>query len=349
MSPRTRILVIVGTAAAVAAGGTVALAVITSSDEGGKPKTETPLAGAPPLVLDLGVRVDPEAKAFRRAERLYSQKRRVPAGRIFERYDSPEAQVGAVLSAWPAPSNFRREDGQPDVDAFSRAVGATVTKVEALAQRPRNSLLLLHLGYANLWAGREEDAAAAWRQAAEAQPDSASAQRADDALHPDFPPGQPLFVPSFRPPPGLAGLAPPAQLAVLERNARGQDAHAKLLYGLAHQRLGHRLSARRQYEAAARLAPRDAEAQVAAAIGRFDKSRPSEAFSRLGPLTRRFPQAATVRFHLGLLLLWLAKNQPGSVDEAKRQLRLAQQAEPGSQPAKEAKRLLAGLEDVQTR
>ena len=350
MSPRTRILVIVVAAAALAAGGTVALAVITSSDEESAPKAETPLAGAPPLVLDLGVRVDPEAKALRRAERLYSQKRRPAAGGIFERYDSPEAQVGAVLSAWPAPSNFRREDGQPDVDAFSRAIDATVTKVEALAEeRPRNSLLLLHLGYANLWAGREEDAAAAWRQAAEAQPDSASAQRADDALHPDFPPGQPLFVPSFRPPPGLAGLAPPAQLAALERNARGQDAHAKLLYGLALQRLGHRSSARRQYEAAARLAPRDADAQVAAAIGRFDKSRPSEAFSGLGPLTRRFPRAATVRFHLGLLLLWLAKNQPGSVDEAKRQLRLAQRAEPGSQPAREAKRLLGGLEDVQTR
>ena len=129
----------------------------------------------------------------------------------------------------------------------------------------------------------------------------------------------------------------------------GNDAHAKLLYGLALQRLGHRISARRQYDAAARLAPRDADAQVAAAIGRFDKSRPSEAFSRLGPLTRRFPQAATVRFHLGLLLLWLAKNRPGSVVEAKRQLRLAQQEEPGSPLAREAKRLLDGLEDVQTR
>jgi tetratricopeptide (TPR) repeat protein len=329
MSPRTRILVIVGAVAALAAGGTVALAVITSSDEESTPRTEAPLAGAPPLVLDLGVRIDPEAKALRRAERLYSQKRRPSAGGIFERYDSPEAQVGAAFARWP---------------------DSSLATIERLAQeRPRDSLVLLHLGYANLWAGKADSAASAWQRAARAQPDSASAQRADDALHPDFPPGQPLFVPSFRPPPGLAGLAPPAQLAALERNARGQDAQAKLLYGLALQRLGHRSSARRQYEAAAKLAPRDAEAQVAAAIGRFDKSRPSDAFSRLGPLTRRFPQAATVRFHLGLLLLWLAKNQPGSVDEAKRQLRLAQQAEPGSQPAMEAKRLLDGLEDVQTR
>ena len=326
MSPRTRMLVIVGVAAALAAGGTVALAVITSSDEGGKPRTETPLAGAPPLVLDLGVRVDPEAKALRRAERLLDQKRRPAARRIFERYDSPAAQIGAAIAGWP---------------------DSSLATLEHLAEeRPGESLVLLHLGYGNLWAGKADDATAAWRRAAQAQPDSASAQRADDALHPDFPPGQPLFVPSFRPPPGLRRLEPPAQLAALERSARGNDARAMLLYGLALQRLGHRISARRQYDDAARRAPRDADAQVAAAVGRFDKSRPSEAFSRLGPLTRRFPQAATVRFHLGLLLLWMAKNQPGSVDEAKRQLRLAQQEEPGSRLAREAKRLLAGLEGV---
>ena len=329
MSPRTRMLVIAGVVAALAAGGTVALAVITSSDEGGPPRTETPLAGAPPLVLDLGVRVDPEARALRRAERLLDQERRAAAGRIFERYDSPEAQVGAAVARWPDTS---------------------LETIEQLAEeRPRNSLVLLHLGYANLWAGKSDEAATAWQRAAQVQPDSVSAQRADDALHPDFPPGQPLFVPSFRPPPELASLEPPAQLATLERNARANDPNAKLLYGLALQRLGHRLSARRQYDAAVKLAPLYADAQVAAAVGRFDKSRPSEAFSRLGPLTRRFPQAATVRFHLGLLLLWLARNQPGSVDEAKRQLRLAQQEEPGSPLAREAKRLLAGLEDVQTR
>ena len=67
MSARTRIFVIAGAAAAVAAGATVALAVITSSDEGGQPRSATPLAGAPPLVLDLGVRIDPEARALRRA------------------------------------------------------------------------------------------------------------------------------------------------------------------------------------------------------------------------------------------------------------------------------------------
>ncbi|HMI98849.1 MAG TPA: hypothetical protein VK488_03350 [Gaiellaceae bacterium] len=328
MSPRTRVIVIVGAAVALAAGGTVAVAVITGGHKGGAEQPQRPLAGTPPLALDLGVRVDPEARALRRAERLYSQKpraraRRAAAGRIFARYRSPAARIGAVFSAWP---------------------DSSLANLERLALESRgDSLVLLHLGFANLWAGRTKDATAAWQEAAQAQPDSASAQRADDFLHPNFPQGQPFFLPSFTPPSGLGELSPPAQLAALARNARRPDVRAKLLYGLALQRLGHRLSARREYDAAARLAPQDPEALVAAAVARFDKSQPAEAFSRLGPLTRRFPKAATVRFHLGLLLFWLARSQPGSVEEGKRQLRLAEGDDPRSPLAREAKRLLAGL------
>lgn len=328
MSPRTRIFVIAGAAAAVAAGATVALAVITSSDERGQAPKEEPLAGAPPLALDLGVRVDPEARALRRAEG-FLPKRRAAASRIFARFQSPEAQVGAAITAWP-------DSSLETLERLSR-------------ERPRDSLVLLHLGYAKFWAGKSEEAAEAWRRASQAQPDSPSAQRADDALHPGFPPGQPLFVPSFPAPQALDRLRPPAQLAFLRRAARRDDPRAKLQYGLALQRLGHRLSARRQYDAAARLAPRSPEALVAAAVGRFDKGRPAAAFSRLGPLSRRFPRSASVRFHLGLLLLWLARNQPGSVEEGKRQLRLARAEDPGSRLGREAERLLDGLENVPVR
>ena len=325
MSPRARIIVIAGAAACLAAGGTVALAVITSNGKGGKENKPVPLSGAPPLALDLGVRTDPEATSLRRAERLYP-KRRAAAGRIFNRYHSPAAQIGAAFSAWP---------------------GSGLATLRRLAQEhPQDSLILLHLGYANLWAGDTEQATAAWRRATSAQPDTMSAQRADDALHPGFPPGEPLFVPSFAPPARLARLSPPRQFELLANDAAKQDAHAKLLYGVALQRLGRRISAQRQYEAAARLDPGDPETQVAAAVGRFDKTKPSAAFSRLGPLTRRYPHAATVRFHLGLMLLWLARYQPGALAEGKRQLRLARKEQPDSPLAREAKRLLAGLEGV---
>jgi tetratricopeptide (TPR) repeat protein len=326
MSPRARIIVIAGAAACLAAGGTVALAVITSNGKGGSETKPVPLSGAPPLALDLGVRTDPEATALRRAERLYSSKRRAAAGRIFSRYHSPAAQVGAAFAGWP---------------------GSGLATLQRLAQEhPQDSLVLLHLGFANLWAGDSEQATAAWRRAAFAQPDTMSAQRADDALHPGFPPGEPLFVPSFVPPARLARLSPPRQFERLAKDAAKQDARAKLLYGVALQRLGRRSSARRQYDAAARLDPNDPEARVAAALGRFDKSKPSAAFSRLGPLTKRYPHAATVRFHLGLMLLWLARAQPGALAEGKRQLRLAQKEQPGSPLAREAKKLLAGLENV---
>jgi Flp pilus assembly protein TadD len=98
------------------------------------------------------------------------------------------------------------------------------------------------------------------------------------------------------------------------------------------------LSAEREFGAAAALAPKDPEALTAAAVGRFDKDRPARAFSRLGPLARRYPKAATVRFHLGLLLLWL-----GQVDAARRQLRLARAVEPGSIAAKQADAFLRRL------
>jgi Flp pilus assembly protein TadD len=92
---------------------------------------------------------------------------------------------------------------------------------------------------------------------------------------------------------------------------------------------------------AARTAPSDPEAQAAAALGRYRKDAPERAFSRLGPLTRRFPHAATVRFHLGLCLVWL-----GRLEEAKRQLALAKQIAPRSRLAREANRFLARLESV---
>jgi predicted Zn-dependent protease len=144
-------------------------------------------------------------------------------------------------------------------------------------------------------------------------------------------------VPTAPLPAGLGDRSPAEQLELLRREA-ARSVAGKLLYGAALQRLGRQRSAARAYAAAARQAPDDAEAQVAAAVGLFDKARPVTAFSRLGPLTRRFPNRATVRFHLGLLLLW-----SGEVKEAKRQLEAARTVEPGSVPAQQAARYLDEL------
>jgi tetratricopeptide (TPR) repeat protein len=324
VSPRTRVISLVAAAAVLGAVATLALALAGGDGAEGGPRR-----GVPPLALDLGVRADPEAVALRRAERLYGDERRDEAGRIFARYHSPEAKIGAAFTDWP--------DGGLD-------------RLERLAaERPRSSLVRLHLGFARFWMGLDDRAVAAWRAAARLQPDSPSAGRAEDLLHPEFPRGRPIFVPSFASPPELDRLAPPRQFALLTRRARGRDVRAKLLYGVALQRLGRRLSAQRQYDDAVALAPERAEAHVAAAVARFDKSRPSAAFARLGPLSRRFPRAQTVRFHLGLLLLWLARVQDGAVDEGKTQLQRARALAPRSRLGREASAVLNSLESVGTR
>ena len=109
------------------------------------------------------------------------------------------------------------------------------------------------------------------------------------------------------------------------------------------QRLERPVSAERQYAAAARLAPNEPEARVAAAVGLFDKERPALAFSQLGPLSQTFPHAQTVRFHLGLLLLWSAQ-----VKEARKQLEQARRDDPDSLLGKQATQYLAALGRIGT-
>ena len=319
MSPRVRIAILVAAAALAAAAVAVAAGVLTRDDEPSRARE-----GSPPLLLDLGVRTDAEARDLRRAAELYHAGRRDEAVPVFERHRSLQARIGLALARWPRGTQGRLE--------------------ELSAANPRSAAVRLHLGLAYFWAGRDAEAVTEWRSAARVEPDSLFAVRAGDLLHPGQAPGLPTFVPGFAAPERLDRLEPAGQLELLRRNAARPDARAKLLYGVALQRLGRPLAAERAFASAARLAPSDPEAQVAAAVGRYRKDAPERAFSRLGPLSRRFPQAATVRFHLGLCLLWL-----GRLGDAKRQLLLARSAGPGSEITREANRFLARLEGVRAR
>ena len=205
-------------------------------------------------------------------------------------------EVREALRAWPA---------------------GTVRRLRILSARhPRSALVRLELGLALAFSGQDADARRAWRDAERAQPDSPSAVRAQDLRHPGTPPGLPPFVPAFTRP--------------------STTAQSHLLRGIAFQQALRPVSAEREFVAAARAAPDDPEALAAAAVGLYDKDRPAAAFSRLGPLARRFPRAQTVRFHLGLLLIYL-----GDMPQARRQLTLAQRLGPGTRLGKRAKTLLA--------
>jgi hypothetical protein len=83
---------------------------------------------------------------------------------------------------------------------------------------------------------------------------------------------------------------------------------------------------------------------VAAAVGLYDKDRPAVAFGRLGPLARRFPHSQTVRFHLGLLSIWL-----GTFAQARREFRLVVDENGKSNYGREAGQLLKRLENVRTK
>ena len=316
MSPRSRVVALTAASAAVAAAVVVGIVLLQTGptpEAAAGPKRRP---GPPPLTLALGVRTDPEARALRRAANAYSAGRRAEAARQFARWGSVEARVGEAFARWPTQT----------VDLLNRLAGLHADR----------AVVQLNLGVALFWSGLS-GAQEAWRQAVADEPDSAYAVTAGNLLHPEYAPGVPVFVPTAPLPPGFAELSPPAQLRTLEQGARRSVA-GKLLYGAALQRLGMTRSAARVYAAAAREAPQDVEAQVAAAVGRFDKARPVDAFSRLGPLTRSFPHKATVRFHLGLLLLW-----SGETREAKRQLQRAIAVEPRSPLAGQARRYLAEL------
>jgi tetratricopeptide (TPR) repeat protein len=320
---RVRTVTLVAAAALAAAGATIGVTLATRSHPPRATATLKPRAGYPPLYLDLGVRTDRAAAAIRHASDLYGRGRHAAALAIFGRYRDLEAQIGAAFAGWPRGS---------------------IQRLQALAaSHPTRAVVRLNLGVADFWAGKGDDAVTSWREAVRVEPDSPAAVSADTFLHPGFAPNLPFFVPTFAFPPALASLSPPRQLAELERRARTGGVRGKLLYGVALQRLGRPRSAAREFADAARLAPNDPDAQVAAAVGLFSKADPTPAFARLGPLSARFPKAATVRFHLGELLLWTRQ-----LAKARAQFRLAVQDEPQSRIGAEARLFLDQLRKAGT-
>jgi tetratricopeptide (TPR) repeat protein len=322
VSARRRVLAFVGLVAA-AVVAVVAVAVVSadgdSSTTSGLPE---PRPGRPPLSLSLGFRDDAEARDLRRGATAYARGRMHEAAVLFQRHDSLEAKVGAAFVTWPE---------------------QTYDRMEQLAKLyPEAAVVQLHLGLARLWAQRG-DPNEAWRTAAEAEPDTPYAILAGNVLFPKLPRGLPAFVPSFPAPAAVTRLPPARQLAALERRAASGDTREVLLYGVGLQRVGRPVSARTVFDRAAAGTPRDAEAQVASAVGRFEKDAPENAFGRLGPLTRRFPGEPTVRFHLGVLLLWT-----GRVDAAQRQFRIASRQQPGSPLAREAARYLETIQKARS-
>ena len=294
MSPRARVYAVV----ALAAGATVAAVVgLTLWQTRGESTGTTARKGAPPLELAV-------SGPLAQAAKLYKAGERAQAAAIFGRYDSLPAQIGLAFSRWPDHS----------LDTVKRLVAAN----------PRSALAELHLGLAYFWAGRDVDAATAWRRAAAVGPDTTYAISALDLLHPNVAPGLPPIV---------------ADLAAVMPAAR-----AHLGRGIALWDSWRTLSARRELAAAAAAAPRDPVVRTAAAVAAFSPARPLAPFPLLGPLTAAHPKAAVVRLHLGLLLLWTRQVKKGDA-----QLRLAIAEQPGSVYAATARQVLTALGNTRSK
>ena len=149
-----------------------------------------------------------------------------------------------------------------------------------------------------------------WEEAERRDPDSPAALRAED--HPpsrSSPRAARRSSPRCRLHPELEGLTPEEQLARLERDAslRRRRGEARLRDRAAAGRA--RPSPHGEaFADAAEADPISLPAKVAAALGRFDKDDPAQAFSRLGPLAAS-DEDGVVRYHLGLALSWLARSR----------------------------------------
>ena len=99
MTARKRTTLVV-VAIALGVGGAVAGITAASSEETTGVASKGPVlrAGNPPLSLDLGVRVDREARDLREGLRLYAAGRKVEAGAQFARHGSLEARIGQAVS-----------------------------------------------------------------------------------------------------------------------------------------------------------------------------------------------------------------------------------------------------------
>ena len=327
VSPRTRVRLLVA-AAALAAAGVAVGATLMGGDDGAAPEATSMDRGRPVLELGLTIRDDATARALRAAERAYDAGDAAAA----------RAQFGAILAEHP--------------DSLDAAVGAavasgpdgTVPRLRALVERaPDSGLVRLHLGLALYVEGDDAGATMQWQEALRVDPDTPAALRAEDLLFPNMVEGRPFFYAPLQMPRGLRELPPDEQIEALERRARSRGVGANLLYGAALQRAGRPISAAAAFGRALELDGDNLTAQIADAVGRFEKANPSAAFSRLGGLTESHPRSPMLRFHLGFLLLWI-----GRVEEAQIQLKRAVDANPRGLYAREARKLLSRLEEIRT-
>jgi tetratricopeptide (TPR) repeat protein len=203
--------------------------------------------------------------------------------------------------------------------AFAKPPKQAALALEPLVQEsPKDPVVVFNDALALFCAGYPNEATQAFLQAKKVGYDTYYEVESDVLLHPQY----------FQGSDGEGGYPPFLYT--------GSD--PLLLRGQIEQRAYHQHSAEKLWARDAKLHPNDPDAQVAAAVGRFDMSDLNASFSRLGPLVKRFPKSQSVRFHLGLLLIWIGEGK-----QAKTELQHAVALGPHTALGQQAAKLLTGL------
>jgi tetratricopeptide (TPR) repeat protein len=208
--------------------------------------------------------------------------------------------------------------------AFKQGAKQAALALEPLTQvSPKDPVVVFNDALALYCAGYPNEAAQAFQQAKKVGANTYYGVKSDNLLHPQyFQEGYPPFV------------------------YTGKD--PLLIQGQVEQNAYHEQSAEKLWAKDAKLHPESADAQIAAAVGRFDMSDLSASFSRLGPLVKRFPQSQSVSFHLGLLLVWTGQRTQ-ALTEFREAVKLGPQTAVGKQAENFVTRIGSGGSNGTTR
>ena len=308
---------------AVAGAFVVAIAVIgalalRSPAPAAPPRLSKPLAGAPPLVLDLPAKPEGGEQALAAVVADLGAGRRSQAATALNRArdllgagDLRVQVAGAILRYRPGEENT--------------AIGVLRALV---SNDDRAPVPALHLGLALLWSGHRAEAMAELEETRTLDPDGLYGRTAYDVLHPSYRKGEPLWV-SSQP---ISGT--PARLRS-QAVAHPHSQRAQLAYAYALQ-FSSRTRAHLIAERALALDASSIDAQVAVIVLGFDKDDPAQAVGRLGQLLRTSPGEPSPRFHFGELLSWIGQDA-----QAEKEYQQAAQLDPNGLIGRVARSVLA--------
>jgi tetratricopeptide (TPR) repeat protein len=284
------LLVVVGLALSAGLAAAIAVALTTGGGDSAAGTTScgaSSFTGAPPLRIQL-----PDGDVKGTIAQLKAAQRQLPAGDV-------RIAVARAISRYSS-------------------VGAAAT-VAALRTLPSTEPVVgLHLGLAEIWAGRCDAGFADLKRTRTLDPYGFYGTLADDALHTEQRSGYPLYI-------APVGM-PAGSVKQLRRLAARQPNRSDVWLALAYQlqRTNH-VEALADARKALELDPTGVSPRVAVAVLAYSKDDPSAAFAVLGPLAQQASDTSEIRFHLGELLFWLKQDT-----DAEAQWRQVEQDSPDS-------------------